>query len=529
MLRLSLSLALVGLSISGQLKQGRASDAPMSSLEDIKILALGGQTQNNQSLQDCLGASNIPVRFSFSSDFDDLKRPYNLRITYNPAVIVLPSTSQHVSGAVKCAGQSKVRVQAKSGGHSYGSFSSGGQDGSMIIDLQNFQQIVVNDTGVASIGAGVRLGNLATGIYNKTKRALPHGTCPGVGVGGHATHGGFGYSSRAWGLTLDTIVGMDAVLANGAQIHVDKDSFPDLWYALRGDAADIGIITTFYFQTLPAPDSVVNWSFDLPKMFTNASTTASAFDHIQSFALNASFTDRNLGLGIFLDGTVFTVSGTYFGSLDTFNKKLVPALLSKLPEPTKKDVKSLSWLDSLKALDNNAPLEQPLTTYSAHDDFFAKSVVTPSSKPLTVGALTSYFNYINAHGINNSSVGTWYAIFNLYGGPDSQINAVPASSAAYSDRAALWVVQHYGFTANTDSPYPQGNIDFIEGLNKALTEVMEKDGVKFGAYANYVDPSLSAQQAHVLYYGQETYAKLLDIKKSVDPGSVFWNPQSVGN
>ena len=322
---------------------------------------------------------------------------------------------------------------------------------------------------------------------------------------------------------------MVTVLANGTLSHVDTHSFPELWYAMRGDAADIGIITTFYLQTLPAPDKVVNWSFDLPNMFINASTTAAAFDHIQSYALNTSLVDRNLGLGIFFDGTVFTLSGTYFGDLGTFNKRLAPAILSKLPEPTKKNVKSLSWLDSLRALDNNSPLEQPLTGYSAHDDFFAKSVVTPASNPLTIEALTNYFIYVNTHGINNGSVGTWYTIINLYGGPDSQINAVASDSAAYSGRSALWVIQHYGYTANMDSPYPQGNMDFVEGMNKALTEVMEKDEVRFGAYANYVDPSLSAQQAHDLYYGQETYARLLDIKKSVDPGGVFWNPQSVGN
>lgn len=48
----------------------------------------------------------------------------------------------------------------------------------------------------------------------------------------------------------------------------------------------------------------------------------------------------------------------------------------------------------------------------------------------------------------------------------------------------------------------------------------------FGAYLNYMDPSLIAAQAHTFYY---TYAKLLAIKQVVDPGQVFWNPQSIGN
>ena len=67
----------------------------------------------------------------------------------------------------------------------------------------------------------------------------------------------------------------------------------------------------------------------------------------------------------------------------------------------------------------------------------------------------------------------------------------------------------------------------MNGLNAALTNAMP--GTTFGAYINYVDPSLSAAEAHELYYGQETYAKLLAIKNEVDPKHTFWNPQSIGN
>lgn len=144
---------------------------------------------------------------------------------------------QHVSDAVVCASISGVKVQAKSGGHSYASFSSGGQSGSMVIDLENFQSISVDANGIAKVGGGVRLGNLALGIYNtnNAKRALPHGTCPGVGLGGHSTHGGFGYSSRAWGLTLDTITALDVTLANGTNIHATSTSYPDIYYVNQLD------------------------------------------------------------------------------------------------------------------------------------------------------------------------------------------------------------------------------------------------------------------------------------------------------
>ena len=70
---------------------------------------------------------------------------------------------------------------------SYASFSSGGKNGSMVVDLSEFQAITVDAKGEAHIGAGLRLGDMALGLYNQSKRALPHGTCPGVGIGGHAS------------------------------------------------------------------------------------------------------------------------------------------------------------------------------------------------------------------------------------------------------------------------------------------------------------------------------------------------------
>ena len=484
-------------------------------------------TPTSPTLADCLGSKNVPVYFLSSPQYSQAAKPYNVHLAYKPSVVVIPTTMQHVSDAVVCAGKSKVKVQAKGGGHSYASYSTGGQDGTMVIDLQSFQTVAVDKTSnIATVGGGVRLGNLAQGIYDQNKRALPHGTCPGVGIGGHATHGGFGYSSRAWGLSLDHILGLDVVLANGSAVYASATTYPDVYYALRGAADSFGIVTTFHMATVAAPASVVYFSFTFDHMFNDATKPASLMLHLQDFGKNASVVDRKLGFGVYLDGTGFSLSGTYFGTQADFAAKVQPELLRSLPAPGSSTVQTMTWIDSLTKLAGQ-PLPQPTTNYDQHDNFYAKSLVVPETGPFTLATLKSYFQYIIDKGKGAAAPAPWFAIINLYGGADSQINVPLPTSSAYGDRSSLWVLQHYARRDASAGPFPDTTVDpFLDGMNSAIASA--QPGTAFSAYLNYVDPRLTPSQAHELYYGSATYARLLGIKKVVDPGSVFWNPQAVG-
>ena len=116
--------------------------------------------------------------------------------------------------------------------------------------MSNFLQLFVDPTTFnAKIGTGNRLGDLALGL-NNAGRALPHGTCPFVGIGGHSGtqlikskmvysfiyfslpegYGGYGFTSRKWGLTLDTIQSLEVVLANGTIVNVSQTNYPDLFF-----------------------------------------------------------------------------------------------------------------------------------------------------------------------------------------------------------------------------------------------------------------------------------------------------------
>lgn len=85
----------------------------------------------SSSAAQCLNGKNVPYKMSSDAAYAQLAEPYNLRLPYKPAVIVLPTTNKQVQDAVVCGAKAGLKIQAKSGGHSYASFSSGGKDGSM--------------------------------------------------------------------------------------------------------------------------------------------------------------------------------------------------------------------------------------------------------------------------------------------------------------------------------------------------------------------------------------------------------------
>lgn len=220
--------------------------------------------------------------------------------------------------------------------------------------------------------------------------------------------------------------------------------------------------------------------------------------------------------------------GWYFGpSFSTFDETTLPAMLSGFSgTPTTKTLTNQSWISSLQSMASPDPLAQPLTNYAQHDTFYAKSIVTKNSEPVSEAAALNFFSYMINKAQSISSIGSWFTIINIYGGFDSQINVPAVGSSAFGERDALWVIQNYGYTSGSE-PWNDGIGVFIDGLNEALTS--SQPSGNFSAYLNYVDPELTATQAAQLYYGQDLYDNLVAIKKVVDPGGVFWNPQAIGN
>lgn len=135
--------------------------------------------RSQTGLYACLRSRKVPFTQPDQPAFGPINVPFNLRLVFTPSAIVTATKDGHIQDAVVCAGVNGVKVQARSGGHSYASFSNGGQDNSLIIDLAAYNKIQVGAGQIAQFGGGVRLGNLDLALFQQGRRAISHGTCEG--------------------------------------------------------------------------------------------------------------------------------------------------------------------------------------------------------------------------------------------------------------------------------------------------------------------------------------------------------------
>ncbi|KAI3395184.1 hypothetical protein diail_1678 [Diaporthe ilicicola] len=492
------------------------------------------------SVVDCLTSKKLSVIKPSDTGYASYSSSYNLRLQYKPVVIVVADNNQHVSDAVLCASNYGLKVQPRSGGHSYGSYGLGGKDGAVVIDLQKFQNVSLDsETNIATFGAGLRLGNLELALA-PTGRALPHGTCANVGVGGHFTIGGAGFTTRAYGLAIDSLVAMDVVLANGSLVHATAAEYKDVFFAMKGAGSSFGIATTFYAQTFAYPKALTGVYLTWPGLSDDTEESVSALKHIQNYANNAtSGLDRNFQFDVTLDafGT-FNLKGIYLGPVATFNKTVLPELLRGLPPPGAGDtdsptyVKEYSWTDALTDANYGSdiayakPGDSGYAPAPDHDTFYTKSTTVPAPG-LPDEAIRNLVAWARAHREDKGPAVPWYFTLILQGGNDNQIFLDSKSGeSAFWRRDTTWVMENSGFTdgAGQAFPVPAGT-DLVNDLNAQVTGVLGAGG--YGAYQGYVDTELSADQAGRLYYGDALFEKLKVLKKEIDPGNLFSNPQSI--
>ena len=221
------------------------------------VLACQSQPSNRSTVipwSDLASGLDGKVVLPENEQYESIYRTFIQRFDHiRPAGVVIPDNEADVVEAVRFAQRYGIHPVARSGGHSFGGYST--TEG-MVIDLRRLSGVQVTDQH-ASIGGGALIID-AQAALREHGLGLPTGTCPSVGLAGLALGGGLGVTGRQYGFTSDRLTGARVVLADGRVVETDSQREPDLFWALRGaGGGNFGIVTRMDFLAHPVADVTV--------------------------------------------------------------------------------------------------------------------------------------------------------------------------------------------------------------------------------------------------------------------------------
>jgi FAD/FMN-containing dehydrogenase len=195
------------------------------------------------------------------ADYDAARIGLSLEIVRRPALIVRPVDAIDVSRVVSLARDTGLELAIRSGGHSLAGF--GTSEGGIVLDLSSMKGLEINvKERFAWAEAGLTAGEYTT-VTATHGLATGFGDTASVGLGGLTTGGGIGYLVRKYGLTVDNLLAARVVTADGQIRHVDAETHPDLFWAIRGGGGNFGVVTHFKYR-LHDVDTIIGGLLVLP-------------------------------------------------------------------------------------------------------------------------------------------------------------------------------------------------------------------------------------------------------------------------
>jgi hypothetical protein len=482
------------------------------------------------SLQSCLTKSGATLVYPNASTYGSLSRAENTNYVGSaaphPQVIVQPSSSAQIASVIKCvnADGGNTKISPRGGGHGYAAYSLSGQ---VVLDSSKMTSIKIDAANKqATIGFGQKLGHVAQTL-GAQGFALPHGTCPQVGVAGHSLGGGWGYTSRKWGWLVDHIVAIQLVDATGTVKTINAQSTgadADLWWAMRGAGSNnFGVVTHFTYALQAAPSVMTNYAHT----YGSNADCAKVLLALQSL-LSSSKIPNELGGELLMYGEnsgsdgACSLSGMYFGNKSAYKtvmKTVNDAVSAQGVTATKATATEFdNYLDALTNIMGDLSQDQ------VYEPYYAQSIVDDGAPSYTPQSATAIVNAVQA-AVGAGGAGN--SISFDFNGAGSVTNANPTTGdMSFNHRNAMFFSQIYSYAfPGFDKPQAQSSaLSKINAITQAVRNA--KPNGDWHAYQNYIDPNL--QNFGTAYYGSNL-DRLKSIKKTADPKTIFDFPQGLAH
>ncbi|MFN8108692.1 MAG: FAD-binding protein [Thermoleophilia bacterium] len=428
---------------------------------------------------------------------------FNLRYEGNRPVAVLRAANEaDVAAALRWAAAHRVRIAARSGGHSYAGYST--PTPAWWWTSRRCARCVWPRRGARGrrgADGGRACGDHAPGLV------LPSGSCPSVGVSGLTLGGGMGLSGRAFGLMCDRLASARVVTPDGVVRHVAAVSDPDLFWALRGGGGgNFGIVTSFRFT--PATARTAAW-------FMLRWPGAQAQEVLAAWLRWAPDTHRMLTslCTLAAGGGGFTVTalGQFYGDEARLRRLLAPLL--RVPGASLRTGTSGTfdlvrrWAGCLDLSTAECHTVGTRPGGAMQRDRFAAASGYLRDVPGAAG-LRQLVRLAEARTAAGGAL-----IFDAYGGA---IRSPAPDDTAFVHRRERCCVQAY-------VGYGAGGQASADAWLAQARATLARVGSGF-AYQNYIDPRQPGW-AHA-YYGANL-ARLQAVRRRVDPDGVLHFPQAI--
>lgn len=206
-------------------------------------------TINSASLQDFKASLRGELIGPGDEGYNSARRVWNGMIDKYPALIARCADVSDVVQAVQFAHNQDLPVAVRGGGHSFA--GSGTCDEGIVIDLSHMKSVQVDPVKRTSwVQAGVTLGEFVRETQ-KFGLGTPVDTASETGLSGLTLGGGMGWLMGKYGLSIDNLLSVHIVTADGQVLTANATEHADLFWGVRGGGGNFGIVTAFEFQLHP--------------------------------------------------------------------------------------------------------------------------------------------------------------------------------------------------------------------------------------------------------------------------------------
>lgn len=277
-------------------------------------------TVDAEAIQEFTSGLRGPVLAPGDVGYDEARRIWNGLIDRRPALIVQCTGAADVVDAVNFAREHDLVLSVKGGGHNVA--GNAVNDGGLVIDLSQMRGVHVDpatQTVRAEGGATWGDADRETQLFGL---AVPGGVVSTTGIAGLTLHGGVGHLRRKYGMSIDNLLSVDIVTADGVLRRASSSENEELFWAVRGAGSNFGVVTSFEFQAHPVGPMVmvaaVFYSFDQVRELLPAwrDYVESAPDELSSVALCWSVPPHEPFPPEHHGKAVFVVAGAYAGPLE---------------------------------------------------------------------------------------------------------------------------------------------------------------------------------------------------------------------